>query len=99
VSWGLFAPEIILPEHAESWDIEKVRNVLIHELSHIQRLDWLTMLIVRFTRAIYWFNMRPASLSRKQNRPVMMLSSSMVVVTINMPVIYWKLPAMPELAI
>jgi bla regulator protein blaR1 len=56
VSWGLFAPEIILPEQAESWDIEKTRNVLIHELSHIQRLDWLTMLIVRFTRAIYWFN-------------------------------------------
>ncbi|MDG2174558.1 MAG: M56 family metallopeptidase [Gammaproteobacteria bacterium] len=54
VSLGLFAPEIILPEQAESWDIEKIRNVLIHELSHIQGRDWLTMLIVRFTRAIYW---------------------------------------------
>ena len=56
VSWGLFSPEIILPEHAESWDAEKTRNVLIHELSHIQRLDWLTVLIVRFTRAVYWYN-------------------------------------------
>lgn len=56
VSWGLFSPEIILPEQAESWDIEKTRNVLIHELGHIQRLDWLTSLIVRITRAIYWFN-------------------------------------------
>ena len=56
VSWGLFLPEIILPEQAEDWDIEKTRNVLIHELGHIQRLDWLTTLIVRITRAIYWFN-------------------------------------------
>lgn len=56
VSWGLFAPEIILPVQAESWDIEKIRNVLIHELSHIQRLDWLTTLVVKITRAIYWYN-------------------------------------------
>lgn len=56
VSWGLFAPEIILPVQAESWDMEKIRNVLIHELSHIQRLDWLTSLVVKITRAIYWYN-------------------------------------------
>lgn len=56
VSWGLFSPEILLPVQAETWRVEKIRNVLIHELSHIQRLDWLTSLIVRLTRAIYWFN-------------------------------------------
>ena len=56
VSWGLFSPEIILPEQAEDWCVEKTRNVLIHELSHIQRLDWLTTLVVRITRAIYWYN-------------------------------------------
>lgn len=56
VSWGLFAPEIILPAHAEQWSEEKTRNVLIHELGHIQRLDWLTSLVVRFTRAVYWYN-------------------------------------------
>jgi TonB family protein len=56
VSWGLFAPEIILPEHADDWCVEKTRNVLIHELSHIQRLDWLTTMIVRITCALYWYN-------------------------------------------
>lgn len=56
VSWGLFAPEIILPVDADSWCPEKTRNVLIHELSHIQRLDWLTTLVVRLTCALYWFN-------------------------------------------
>jgi TonB family protein len=56
VSSGLFRPEIILPEGADTWSARKIRNVLLHELSHIRRLDWLTFLIVRITRAIYWYN-------------------------------------------
>lgn len=56
VSWGLFSPQIILPEQAERWDTMKIRNVLIHEISHIQRLDWLTSLVVKITRSIYWYN-------------------------------------------
>lgn len=67
LSWGLFRPEIILPEQAESWGPEKIRNVLIHELSHIQRLDWLTSLIVRISTAIYWYNPLVWYAARKLN--------------------------------
>ncbi|MDP6415246.1 MAG: M56 family metallopeptidase, partial [Gammaproteobacteria bacterium] len=43
LSFGLFKPAIILPEQARCWDRNITDDVLIHELSHIKRLDWLTM--------------------------------------------------------
>ncbi|MDC0598683.1 TonB family protein [Gammaproteobacteria bacterium] len=56
LSWGLRKPVILMPSDSAHWTIEKVRNVLIHEVCHIQRLDWLSHLLSRLTIAIYWFN-------------------------------------------
>ena len=54
--WGLFRPVILLPADAGEWDPERQRAVLLHELAHIQRQDWLMQTMAQITCAVYWFN-------------------------------------------
>ena len=54
--WGLFRPVILLPADASDWSAERQRAVLLHELAHIQRQDWLMQTIAQITCAVYWFN-------------------------------------------
>ena len=54
--WGLFRPVILLPADADEWEPERRRAVLLHELAHIQRQDWLMQTIAQITCAVYWFN-------------------------------------------
>ncbi|NKB34390.1 MAG: TonB family protein [Pseudomonadales bacterium] len=56
LSFGLFRPTIILPRNAEVWDQDTMDDVLIHELSHIKRFDWLTLLFVHLVVSIQWIN-------------------------------------------
>lgn len=54
--WGLFRPVILLPADAGEWEPERQRAVLLHELAHIQRQDWLMQTMAQITCAVYWFN-------------------------------------------
>lgn len=54
-TWGLWRPVIMLPHDALLWDRDKQLSVLIHELGHIARWDWLTTLLVKITCACFWF--------------------------------------------
>ena len=54
--WGLFRPVILLPADADEWEPERQHAVLLHELAHIQRQDWLMQTIAQITYAVYWFN-------------------------------------------
>ena len=54
--WGLFRPVILLPADADEWEPEQQRAVLLHELAHIQRQDWLMQTMAQITCAVYWFN-------------------------------------------
>ena len=54
--WGVFRPVILLPADANHWQSERHRAVLLHELAHIQRRDWLMQTIAQLTCAVYWFN-------------------------------------------
>jgi len=56
VTWGFARPKIVLPTTADEWSDERLRVVLLHELAHIKRGDWLTLLAVEGLRAVYWFN-------------------------------------------
>ncbi len=55
-SYGIFFPEIILPEHAINWSESTLESVLTHELIHIKRLDWITMLACNVVTCVYWIN-------------------------------------------
>ena len=54
--WGLFRPVILLPADVDEWEPERQRAVLLHELAHIQRQDWLMHTMAQITCAVYWFN-------------------------------------------
>ena len=54
--WGLFRPVILLPADADEWDPNRQRAVLLHELAHIKRQDWLMWTMAQLTCAVYWFN-------------------------------------------
>lgn len=54
-TWGLWCPVIMLPREALVWDQDKQLSVLIHELGHIARWDWLTTMVVKITCACFWF--------------------------------------------
>ncbi len=56
IVWGLFRPEILLPEAASGWSEDRLRFTILHELAHIERRDLWTVLISAAARAFYWFH-------------------------------------------
>jgi beta-lactamase regulating signal transducer with metallopeptidase domain len=53
---GVRHPIIVLPEDAAAWPLERLYVVLLHELAHVKRRDWLSQLLTCVACAIYWFN-------------------------------------------
>ena len=56
MTWGLFAPVVLLPEEADGWDAERRRVVLAHELAHVRRWDALTQWVGHLATALFWFH-------------------------------------------
>ena len=56
LTWGFMKPVVLIPEGHESWTNEQCSSALVHELSHVKRLDFLVMLFVRVSLAVFWFN-------------------------------------------
>ena len=53
-TWGVFKPVILVPNEAITpvqW-----RAVLLHELAHIKRFDWLWSMTIQLTTALCWIN-------------------------------------------
>ncbi|HEY3379021.1 MAG TPA: M56 family metallopeptidase [Armatimonadota bacterium] len=55
-TWGWRRPALLFPVEALDWSHERLRLVLLHELAHIQRGDWLTGLLAQLVCALYWCN-------------------------------------------
>jgi parvulin-like peptidyl-prolyl isomerase len=47
---------ILLPPEWVTWTPEKLQDVLVHESTHMRRLDPLIMLITQLNRCVHWFN-------------------------------------------
>jgi len=56
MTWGWIRPMVLLPAESQSWGIDRRRDVLLHELAHVRRLDCLTQMIARAACAVYWFH-------------------------------------------
>src|SRR5262249_16216361 len=56
MTWGLMKPVVFLPPEARSWDDDRLRAVLAHELAHVVRADWIVQLLVELIVSAYWFN-------------------------------------------
>jgi len=56
MTWGHFRPVLLLPSDAGSWQAGRLHSVVLHELAHIERGDWLASLVAQVACAAYWFN-------------------------------------------
>jgi beta-lactamase regulating signal transducer with metallopeptidase domain len=56
VTTGVIRPAILLPADARSWSADNLDRVLVHELEHINRLDWLAHVLARAVSSFYWFH-------------------------------------------
>ncbi len=56
MTWGSRKPVILIPASALEWSRSRRRDVMLHELAHVKRHDYVTQLFARFACALYWFN-------------------------------------------
>jgi len=56
ITWGWIQPVILLPPEHASWTSERLRRVLLHELIHVRRNDFLVQIVTEVVRALYWFH-------------------------------------------
>ena len=52
--FGLRSPAILLPAIADTWDDDRRRAVVLHELAHVSRRDCLTQTLGAIACAAYW---------------------------------------------
>ena len=55
VSWGVLRPKILLNTDAVAARAD-ADAIVAHELAHVARLDWLKLVLVRVSVALFWFN-------------------------------------------
>ncbi|HZJ00081.1 MAG TPA: M56 family metallopeptidase, partial [Gemmatimonadaceae bacterium] len=56
MTWGVFRPTLLVPARAERWPDWQCRDILLHELAHVDRRDCLTQLMAQVACGVYWFN-------------------------------------------
>lgn len=56
MTFGLRTPTIVIPAIADTWDTDRRRAVILHELAHIDRRDCLTQFLAEITCAAYWIH-------------------------------------------
>jgi carboxyl-terminal processing protease len=56
MTWGTLWPVLLLPREAQNWPLDRLRIVLLHEMVHVARCDYLLQLVGALARAAYWFN-------------------------------------------
>ena len=56
LTWGWRKPVILMPADTDAWTDEERSSALFHELSHVKRADFLVMLLVRMSLALFWWN-------------------------------------------
>ncbi len=54
LSWGMLRPIILLPLEAAHWPPRERGMVMAHELAHVQRGDWASLLLVQWIAILFW---------------------------------------------
>ncbi len=55
ITWGIFWPVILLPRWFEQLPVKRCQAVLHHELSHVQRHDFVIRVLAELVCALLWF--------------------------------------------
>lgn len=68
MTWGHFRPVLLLPSDASSWQSGRLHSVVLHELAHVERGDWLASIVSQVACAAYWFNPFVWAISARMSR-------------------------------
>lgn len=85
---GFLRPLLLLGRAARTWAIERRRIVLLHELAHVRRGDWLALLVAETAVAIYWFHPAAWLLARQVRRDGEHASDDLVLAAGTKPSVY-----------
>lgn len=66
ISIGCFRPAIILPD--KKYEDKKLRNILMHEITHIKKHDIFVKWLLIFVGAIHWFHPLVYFVRREMNK-------------------------------
>ena len=75
---GFFRQRLFLPEDVHDWDERGLRNVLLHELAHVQRRDIVRLVVIELVKALYWFNPLVWRVARKAELSIEMACDDVV---------------------
>ncbi|MDH4197088.1 MAG: M56 family metallopeptidase [Candidatus Aminicenantes bacterium] len=56
LTWGVRKPVVLIPAGHREWTDEQRAAALVHELCHVKRADFLALILVRLSLAVFWFN-------------------------------------------
>jgi beta-lactamase regulating signal transducer with metallopeptidase domain len=85
---GLREPAVILPAEAAGWSSERRELVLLHELAHVKRRDWLAVLVAEISVAWWWFHPLAWLARRSIRRDAELAADDLVLRTGARPSIY-----------
>ena len=85
---GLLRPLLLLGRAARTWAIERRRIVLLHEIAHVRRGDWLTLVLAEAAVAIYWFHPAAWHLAASARRNAEQAADDLVLESGTKPSVY-----------
>src|SRR5262249_54552812 len=85
---GLLRPLLLIGRAARQWAVERRRVVFLHELAHVKRLDWVSVLVAERAVAMYWFHPLACGLSRRLPRDAERASDDLVLASGIKPSVY-----------
>jgi beta-lactamase regulating signal transducer with metallopeptidase domain/tetratricopeptide (TPR) repeat protein len=85
---GLRRPFLLLCRQARFWAVERRRVVLLHELAHVRRADWLWLLLTETALAIYWWHPLAWVLARQVRRDCERACDDLVLTAGTKPSVY-----------
>ena len=56
VTFGVVRPVVLLPASLAGFPLQQQRTVIAHELIHVQRRDWMWVVVEELVRALFWFH-------------------------------------------
>ena len=85
---GLLRPLLLLGRASRLWAVERRRVVLLHELAHVKRFDWASVLVAEFAVAVYWFHPLAWWIGRRARRDAERASDDLVISSGVKPSVY-----------
>jgi beta-lactamase regulating signal transducer with metallopeptidase domain/cytochrome c-type biogenesis protein CcmH/NrfG len=85
---GLRRPLLFIGRVARLWEVERRRIVLLHELAHVRRLDWIALILAELAVALYWFHPVAWWLGRQVRRDAETACDDLVISAGTKPSVY-----------